>query len=364
MRGKSIHVGRKKIGPDSPVFVVAEIGINHGGMLPEALRLVDAAADSGADAVKFQTFRTDRLMVHTRDRFAQQDPGAETAYDLFQRMELSWEDHETLKRRADEKGVIFLSTPFDEESVDFLDRLGVPAFKVASSDLTHEPMLRRIAGKNKPVFLSTGMSFLNEVADAIQVLIAAGANEMVLLHCVSTYPASPESLNLRAIHTLREVFGLPAGYSDHSQGILFPLLAAALGAQVIEKHLTLDKNAAGPDHKVSMDPPELRELVRNLRLAESGLGDGRKRPAGTEARNRELSRRSIVTAARIGAGETITEHLLAFKRPGTGIPPRDAHRLIGMRARRDLDADSILGWDDLEAPEPICTSMSASLVDA
>jgi N,N'-diacetyllegionaminate synthase len=364
MRGKSIHVGGKTISPDSPVFVVAEIGINHGGSLQEAVRLVDAAAESGADAVKFQTFRADQLMVRTGDRFAQQDPGAETAYDLFRRMELSWEEHEKLKKRADEKGVIFLSTPFDEESVDFLDRLGVPAFKVASSDLTHGPLLRRIAGKSKPVFLSTGMSFLNEVADAIQVLTTAGASEMVLLHCVSDYPAAPESLNLRAIRTLQEEFEFPAGFSDHSQGILFPLLAVALGALVIEKHFTLDKNAPGPDHKVSIDPGELSELVRNLRLAEAGLGDGRKRPFGTERRNRELSRRSIVAAAPIRAGQRITDQMLAFKRPGTGIAPGDAHRLLGRRARRDLEPDTILNWDDLEISEPIFSSMSESLADA
>jgi N,N'-diacetyllegionaminate synthase len=347
MKPKPIRIGGKDLALDSQVYVVAEIGINHGGSLVEALKLVDAAAACGADAVKFQTFRANRLMIDTRDRFAQQDAGTETAFELFRRMELSWDDHKKLKAYADRKGITFLSTPFDEESADFLDGLGVSAFKVASSDLTHKPLLRRIAAKKKPVLISTGMSFLTEVGEAVDVLKTAGCDEIILLHCVSSYPAAPETLNLRAIRTLQKEFSRLTGYSDHSEGILFPLLAAALGAVVIEKHFTLDKNAPGPDHKVSMNPADLRELVANLRMAERSLGDGQKRPFEGEGRNRELSRRSIVAATDLRAGQAISEPVLTFKRPGTGIEPGEAHKMIGMRARRDIKADTILSWDDL-----------------
>lgn len=343
-----ILIGDRVVGSNSRVYVVAEIGINHGGSVTQALKLVDAAADAGADAVKFQTFRTDRLMVATRDRFAQQDDGAETAYQLFRRLELGWEDYEKLKQHADERKVSFLSTPFDEESADLLDRIGVPAFKIASSDVTHTPLLKHVAGKNKPVLLSTGMSFLSEVAEAVWTLKTAGATEILLLHCVSSYPAPPESLNLRAIQTMRDYFDLPVGYSDHTEGILLPLVAVSLGAVLVEKHFTIDKQARGPDHKLSMDPDELRSLVRSIRSAEASLGDGRKCPSTCEAENRLLSRRSIVASVDIRAHETVVPWMLGFKRPGSGIEPKQGERIVGMKARRNISRDTLLQWDDLE----------------
>jgi N-acetylneuraminate synthase/N,N'-diacetyllegionaminate synthase len=297
--------------------------------------------------VKFQSFRADRLLIPSRDRYAQQANESESAYQMLQRCELSWAEQEKLKKHADQRGVIFMSTPFDEESADFLDSLGVPAFKIASSDITHVPLLRHIASKGKPILLSTGMSFLSEVADAVWNLKSSGAKEILLMHCVSVYPALRQNMNLRAIQTLQSYFELPVGLSDHSEGILLPLVAVALGAAVIEKHFTLDKTAFGPDHKASMDPADLKTLVGNLRDVEGCLGDGRKRPSDMEEENRLLSRRSIVAAVDIRAKETIAPWMLSFKRPGTGLEPRHWEKVIGMAARRHLEKDTILQWEDL-----------------
>jgi N-acetylneuraminate synthase/N,N'-diacetyllegionaminate synthase len=350
MKETDILIGPKIIGPGSKIFVVAEVGINHNGSVSQAEKMIEAAAQSGADAVKFQSYRADRLLIPSNDRYAQQADGSESAYQLLRRCELSFEDQEQLKRCADDLGVLFFSTPFDEESADFLDSIGVPAFKVASADITHTPLLKHIASKGKPVLLSTGMSYLNEVADAIWSLRSSGAKEIVLMHCVSSYPAAPQHLNLRAIRTLQSYFDLPVGLSDHSEGILLSMVAVAFGAIVLEKHFTLDKQASGPDHKASMDPADLKALVRGLRDVEASLGDGRKRPSDSEEESRLLSRRSIVAAADIRANEPIAPWMLAFKRPGSGIEPRNWEKLVGMIARRNIGKDTILQWEDLAPP--------------
>jgi len=347
MRPEEIVIDEKAIGVSCRTFVIAEIGINHDGDVERAADLIDAAAASGADAVKFQTFRADLLLAGDRDRLAQQGNGRESAREMFRRLELGREAHEKLKARADARGITFLSTPFDEDSADFLDTLGVPAFKIASGDVTHLPLLNRIGSKRKPVLLSTGMADLGEVGEALWGLKSAGAKEIILLHCISSYPAPVESLNLRVIKTLAEQFGLPVGYSDHSLGILMPLAAVAVGACVIEKHFTLDRNAPGPDHKMSADPKEMRELVTAIRAVEAALGDGRKRLTAVEEEGRRLGRRSIVAAVDVCARETIEPRMIAFKRPGTGLPPRDAGKVVGMQARRDLAKDTLLSWDDL-----------------
>ncbi len=352
MNNSDICIGQRIVGSSAKVFVVAEVGINHDGRLEQAHKLVDAAADSGADAVKFQTFRADRLMIPGEGRLEQQEPGAETAYQLFQRMELSREAHEQLKAHAQARGIVFLSTPFDEESVDFLDQLGVPAFKVASADITHLHLLRHIASKRKPILLSTGMSYLGEVSDALLALKSAGAKEIMLLHCVSLYPAPAETLNLRSIGTMRDHFGLPIGFSDHSQGFILPLCAVALGATLIEKHFTLDKQGSGPDHKLSMDPAELRQLVSSLSEVEASLGDGRKRPAPAEEECRRESRRSIVAAVDVRAYEVIAPWMVALKRPGIGLEPRQLEGIFGMRARRNISKNTILQWEDLVPAMP------------
>jgi len=347
MKQHEFLLGGKPIGASSRVFVIAEIGINHNGSVEHGLRLIDAAADCGADAVKFQTFRAERLMAPTPDRLRQQGECGESAYQMFRRLELSWEDHRRLKSRADSRGVLFLSTPFDEQSADFLDGLGVPAFKIASSDLTHLPLLRHLGRKGKPILLSTGMSYMNEVEEAVGTLKSCGARDIALLHCVSSYPAPPESLNLRTIQTLRERFDLPVGFSDHSQGTFFALVAAALGARVLEKHFTLDRSAPGPDHKLSIEPRELRELVAQLATLDASLGNGRKYPAKDEEQSRLLSRRSIVAAVDIRMHETIQPWMLACKRPAGGIDPREIDQVTGTQACRNIAKDSILSWEDL-----------------
>jgi len=359
MKNHNVLIDGRVVGSGSKVFVIAEIGLNHDGSISTAMKSIDAAADCGADAVKFQTFRADRLMVATWDRFSHQEDGTESACEMFRRLELTYEDQEKLKRHADSRGIVFLSTPFDEESVDFLHHLGVPAFKIASSDITHLPLLKHVASKGKPVLLSTGMSFLNEVTEAVWALKSGGASEIVLMHCISNYPATQESLNLRAIATMLDRFDLPVGYSDHSLGIMAPLMAVAVGATVLEKHFTLDKQSRGPDHKMSADPEELRSLIQQLKTVEMSLGDGRKRPAESEDANRLLSRRSIVAAVDIRANEPLAGWMLAFKRPGSGLEPRQIEKVLRMKARRNISKDTLLQWDDL-APQSVLEHGEAS----
>ena len=341
-----IRLGDRIIGADEGVFVIAEIGINHNGSVEEAVKLIDAAAGCGADAVKFQSFRADQLLICSRDRYAQQS-GEESAYDLLRRCELSFDEQEKLKDYADKRGIMFLSTPFDNESVDFLDRLGVQAFKVASGDITYIPLLRHIASKGKPVFLSTGMSYLDEVIEAVRYLREGGSPEILLMHCTASYPASPGDMNLHALKTLQSYFGLLTGLSDHSQGIMFSIAAAAMGAVAVEKHFTLNRDAEGPDHKASLDPDGLKELVKNLRLLDEGMGSGVKHPAKTEKEGRILGRRSIVAAVDINAGERILADMLTYKRPGVGIAPRYREHVEGMTARRFISKDSIIMWEYL-----------------
>jgi len=347
MKETDILIGEKVIGSGSQVFVIAEIGINHNGNPAQAEKMIEAAAKSGANAVKFTSYHTDRLLIPYRDHHAKPQDGTESAYQTLLRCELGREHQERLKRYADRHDILFLSTPFDEESADFLDSLDVPVYKIASCDLTHVPLLRHIASKGKPVFLSTGMSFLSEVADAVWTLRDAGAKEILLMHCVSSFPALPQYMNLRALQTMQSYFELPVGLSDHSEGILLAPVAVALGAVVIEKHFTLDKNTPGPHHKASMDPTDLKEMIRNLRDIEASLGDGRKRPSDVEEECRLFGRRSIVAAVDIRAQEKIEPWMLAFKRPGSGLEPRHGEKIIGMTARRNIGRDTILQWDDL-----------------
>lgn len=341
-----IRLGGRIIGSDADVFVIAEIGINHNGSVEEAAKLIDAAADCGADAVKFQSFRVDRLLICSRDRYAQQS-GEETAYDLLRRCELSFDGQEKLKAHADKRGIMFLSTPFDYESADFLDRLGVPAFKIASGDITYIPFLDHIAAKRKPVFLSTGMSYIDEVTEAVRRLREGGSPGIIPMHCTSSYPASSHDMNLRALETLQSYFGLPTGLSDHSSGILFSIAAAAMGAAAIERHFTLDRAAEGPDHKASLDPGGLKELVENLRRLKAGMGSREKCPAESEMDGRRLGRRSVVAATDIQAGEQIVPDMLTCKRPGIGITPKYLNQVAGMKSRCFIAKDTLIAWEDL-----------------
>ncbi|WP_338834405.1 N,N'-diacetyllegionaminic acid synthase [Moorella humiferrea] len=331
------------------VFIIAEAGVNHNGDLQLAKKLVDAAVEAGADAVKFQTFKAEEVVTPNAERAQYQKdnmPGKdESQLEMIKQLELSYAQFRELYAYCRQKGIIFLSSPFDQESIDFLAELGVPYFKIPSGEITNYPFLRRIAGKKRPVILSTGMATLGEVEGGLRVLREAGASNITLLHCTTSYPAPPEEVNLRAMLTMKHAFALPVGYSDHTEGIAVPIAAAALGAEVIEKHLTVDRNLPGPDHRASLEPGEFKEMVVAIRQVEKSLGDGIKRPAPGELAIMPAARRSLVAARDIAAGEIITESCLTAKRPGTGIPPNFWDVVVGRQARRDIAAGSILSWD-------------------
>ncbi len=346
-----ILVGERAIGDRAPVFVVAEAGVNHNGDPALARRLVDAAVAAGADAVKFQTFRSEPLVSRTAPKAAYQreTTGAgESQQEMLKRLELSLDHQAALRDHCAKRGILFFSSPFDEASADALEALGVLLFKIPSGEITNFPFLRHVARKGKPIILSTGMSTLEEVARAVAEIRAAGDPPLALLHCLSAYPAPAAEMNLRAMDTLRERFDCPVGLSDHTLGIEVAVAAAARGAAIVEKHFTLDKALPGPDHRTSLDPDELRHLVTAIRSVETALGDGEKRPMPSEADTRRVARKSLVAARAIRAGERLTSDLVAVKRPGTGIPPADLARALGRRVKRDIPADAVIEWEALE----------------
>jgi N-acetylneuraminate synthase len=339
------QIAKKMIGPGQPVFVIAEAGVNHNGDLKLARALIDVAVEAGADAVKFQTFRADRLATPDAPKaeYQLQTTGdAESQFEMLRRLELSSDAHRELQAYCHERGIIFLSTPFDEEAVDLLDELGVPAFKISSGDLTNSPLLEHVAGKGKPVILSTGMSELSELIEAVSVLNTAGCENPVLLHCVSNYPADPSEVNLRAMQTMRSAFDVPVGFSDHSEGIDVALAAVALGACVIEKHFTLDRTFPGPDHRASLEPAELRELVRSIRRVETALGNGRKVPTASELETAKVARRSLVAARDIPAGATLERDMVTMRRPGTGMSPATLNTLLGLKTAHEISGGTLL----------------------
>ena len=332
------------------VFIIAEAGVNHNGSLETAKALVRQAGMAGADAVKFQTFRADALAAEGLEKAWYQKKTSnaeESQLSMLRRLELGVEEHRELVRFCRSQRIMFLSTPFDEQSADLLESLGVPMLKIGSGELTNLPFLRHVARKRKPMIISTGMANLGEVEDALEVVLSAGNREITLLHCVTEYPAPPKEVNLRAMQTLHRAFGFPVGYSDHTEGIEIAVAAAALGASVIEKHFTLDRSAEGPDHRSSLDPPMFADMVRAIRNVEDAMGDGRKRPAPCEIKNIPMARRSVVALGAISKGRVITRDLLAIKRPGDGIAPRDMDKIVGLKARRSIPAHKAITWDDL-----------------
>lgn len=344
----AITIAGRRIGHDQPCFIIAEAGVNHNGELELALRLVEAAARAGADAVKFQTFSADLLVTADAPKAAYQREttgGTESQRDMLHRLELSPEAHRKLMTQCQRQGIQFLSTPFDEESVDLLERLGVPAFKMSSGEITNLPFLAHVARKGKPMIISTGMATLQEVRTAVRTVLDEGNKELALLHCVSGYPADPADVNLRAMATMGTAFQVPIGYSDHTRTNDVALAAVALGACILEKHLTLDRALSGPDHRASSEPAEFAELVRGIRAIQLALGTGEKRPAKAEAAVAAVARKSLVAARDIPAGSVITEAMVAVKRPGTGLPPALRAQVIGRRARRDIPAGTLLDQD-------------------
>lgn len=350
------------------IFIIAEAGVNHNGSLDMALQLVDAAAEAGADAVKFQTFTAERLVRKNAPKaeYQKQTTGTgESQYEMLRRLELPRAAHETLLERCAARGIGFLSTPFDEVSLDFLtDDLGLKTIKLGSGEVTNGPLLLRVARKSVDVILSTGMSTLGEVETALACLafgyvapkeppsldafFAAYVSQegqdalrkrVTLLHCTTEYPAPFDEVNLRSMLAMRDAFALPVGYSDHTEGISVSIAAAALGALVIEKHFTLDRTLPGPDHKASLEPGELAELARAVRQVEAALGSGVKAPAPSELKNRKIVRKSLAAARPIHKGELFSQENLVCKRPGCGVSPFALWALLGSSSERDYDTD-------------------------
>jgi N-acetylneuraminate synthase len=353
------------------VTVIAEAGVNHNGSLDLALRLVDAAADAGADVVKFQTFRSDQLTTPTAGRSAYQirNTGTHASQrEMLRGLELDGEAHERLLWHCVERGIEFLSTPFDFPSLDLLtDGLGLRRLKIGSGDLTNAPMLLAVANRRVDLILSTGMATLDEIEQALGILAfgyaGAGApsrdgfeaayatpegrkalrNHVVILHCTSDYPAKIDDINLKAMDTLSTTFGLPVGFSDHSEGIMMAVAAIAKGAVALEKHLTLDRTLPGPDHLASIEPREFKSMVTAIREVERAQGDGRKVPAASELNTIPAARKSLVARVPICRGEPFTAENLCVKRPGTGLAPIHFWNLVGRRASRDYAAEELIG---------------------
>ncbi len=334
----------------SHVLIIAEAGVNHNGSLELALNLVDAAKESGADAVKFQTFRADCLATRTAHKAAYQErttENSESQFEMLKRLELDASAHRHLMDHCRKIGIQFLSSPFDMQSTDLLAAMDLPVYKVPSGEITNFPFLEHVASKGRPIILSTGMSTLGEVEEAVSALRAAGASQLTLLHCVTEYPAPYAEVNLRAMLTLKSAFGLPVGYSDHTPGIEISIAAVALGAEVIEKHFTLDRTLPGPDHAASLEPSELKQMVDAIRHVEVALGTGVKAPAPCEIPNMSVARKSVVASQALSAGHQLTVSDMDIKRPGNGLAPRLLSALVGRTLRKEIEKDEVIHWDHL-----------------
>lgn len=326
-------------------FIIAEAGDNHNGSRELAFRLIDKAVEAGADCVKFQTFVTDEVISKRAEKAEYQKAATgsdESQYQMVKKLELSFEQFRELQKYAEERDITFLSTPFDIPSVEFLDSINIPCFKIPSGEITNLPYLIKIAETGRDVIMSTGMAELNEIESAINILREHGSGDISLLHCNTEYPTPYEDVNLRAMSTLKEKFGVRVGYSDHTQGIEVPIAAVALGAEIIEKHFTLDHNMEGPDHKASLEPDELKQMVDGIRKTEKALGNGIKTASPSEKKNIQIARKSIVARRDIKKGEILTEENLAVKRPGNGISPMRWYEVIGTKAIRDFSEDEMI----------------------
>lgn len=326
-------------------FIIAEAGDNHNGDVRLAYELIDKAVEAGADCVKFQTFVTEEIISKQAKMAEYQKKNlgiTESQFDMVKRLELSFSDFKKLKMYCEKKGIIFLSTPFDLLSIDFLDSIGQKFWKIPSGEITNLPYLIKIAETQKDIILSTGMANIEEIETAFNILKKHGAGKISILHCTTEYPAPLGEVNLRAINTIAERFCVDVGYSDHTEGILIPIAAVAMGAKIIEKHFTLDKTMPGPDHKASLEPDELKMMIENIRKLEAAMGDGIKRPSYSEQKNIVVARKSIVAKRDIKGGELLNENNLGIKRPGMGISPMKWFDVIGTRAKKDFKEDELI----------------------
>ncbi len=343
-----LKIADSQIGTGASCFIIAEAGVNHNGSLDTALQMVRVAARTGADAIKFQTFKAEKLTTAHAPKAAYQATATdknENQLEMLRKLELSEGDFQKLFDECIKNNILFLSTPFDEDSADFLASLNMEAFKISSGEITNLPLLAYVAHKGRPVILSTGMSYLNEVDLAVRTIRAAGNHDLVLLHCTSNYPAEPADVNLRAMLTLGRAFQTPVGFSDHTMGIEIPLAAVAMGASIIEKHFTLDRSLPGPDHQASLEPIELEALVKGVRKVVASLGHGRKEPVESEADTAAVARKSIVARIDIPAGTILDESHFIMMRPGTGLPSVMLKYVAGRTARVDIPAGTLLSFE-------------------
>jgi len=331
----------------SKVFIIAEAGVNHNGSLAQAKRLIDVAVESGADAVKFQTFKTENLVSKNTEKAEYQKETTdsnESQFEMIKKLELDVDAHHELISYCNKKNIMFLSTPFDHDSINLLDELGLDIFKIPSGEITNLPYLRHIGRMNKEVILSTGMSDIGEIEDALDVLFESGTKKtnITVLHANSEYPTPMEDVNLRAMVTIGRAFDIKFGYSDHTLGIEVDIAAVAMGASVIEKHFTLDKTMDGPDHKASLEPHELIAMVKSIRNIELALGDSVKKTTQSEIKNKQLARKSIIAKTAIKKGEVLSEENITVKRPGNGISAMKWDEVIGCKALKDYNIDELI----------------------
>jgi N-acetylneuraminate synthase len=349
-RCKDIHIVGRRIGPGAPCYIIAELSANHGQRIDTALELIAAAAEAGADAIKLQTYRADTITLDCDGPYFRIGEGTTWSgrrlYDLYDEAHTPWEWHAELFAAARKHGLSCFSSPFDDSAVDFLETLGCPAYKIASFEIVDHGLIRKVASTGKPLIISTGMASEHEVEEAVQVAREAGAAGVALLKCVSAYPAPPEEINLRTIPYLTEKFGCPAGLSDHTLGIAVPVTAAALGACIIEKHLTLRRAAGGPDSHFSLEPDEFRQLVDGVRTAEQSLGTPTFDLTDSQRPSSQF-RRSLFVAKPIAVGEVFTAANVRSVRPGHGLPPKHLPEILGRRAACDLAFGTALKWSDV-----------------
>lgn len=345
---QTVAIGGRCVGPGHPCFIIAEPGSNHNGSFDMAIKLIDAAANAGADAVKFQTFRAEEHYSRLTPQFSylrKIAPDVST-FELIKQNELPRAWHASLKKHADERGIIFMSTPSDRSAVDELtDVHSMAAIKIASFEAVDLPFIEYCARKGKPMIVSTGMCNLGDIEDILIALRKVDNNKVILLHCVSLYPTKPEQVNLRAMQTIGAAFGVPVGLSDHTVGLEVPLAAVALGACVIEKHYTLDRQLEGPDHLFALEPQELKAMVQGIRKVEAALGSPTKQMLPAEDEMAHLGRRSIVARVRIPQGTVLTPEMLTTKRPGYGIRPKLLSLIVGRQARQTIEEDQVITWE-------------------
>ena len=332
-------------------LIIAEAGVNHNGNFEIAKQLVDKAVEAGADIVKFQTCKAENVISRYADKAEYQKVTtgeADSQLEMVRKLMLTYEEYGKLKEYCDEKDITFLSTAFDLPSVDYLHSIGMKMWKIPSGEITNLPLLIKIAQLHEPIIMSTGMSELSEVGDAVKVLKENGVGDITLLHCTTEYPAPYADVNLKAMETMKEAFGLPVGYSDHTKGLEIPIAAVARGACVIEKHFTLSREMEGPDHKASIEPDELKQMVSSIRNVEAAIGDGVKKVSASEMKNKDIARKSIIAKTAIRSGEVFSEENITTKRPGSGINPMRWFELLGKTAKHDYEEDYLIEKDELD----------------